>query len=94
MRGGAARLLRRDRSPIVMVRFTAVGPDSILWISAIQDRMSECLGLASCRARVKSDVVTARPIAEPPNVISVYLGGLECIKTLMRRAEVRNRAAS
>ncbi|WP_170362225.1 hypothetical protein [Ruegeria arenilitoris] len=41
-------------------------------ISAFQDAKRKGLGFASCWTCVKDDVVTARPITEPPDIILVF----------------------
>jgi hypothetical protein len=70
--GGAKLMLRRVFSPKIVVGFMTIRPDNVIRISAFQDVICKGFGFASCRSRVKDDVVTARPIAEPPDIIEVF----------------------
>ena len=65
-------MLRHLSSPIIVVGFAAIRPNNVFRISAFQDVICKRLRFASCRSRVKNDVVTARPIAEPPDIVPVF----------------------
>lgn len=70
--GGAKLMLRRACSPVVVMGFAAIRPSNVIRISAFQDAKRKGLGFASCWTCVKDDVVAARPIAEPPDIIQVF----------------------